>query len=108
MPLGEDLKPPENLPAWSLMRGQNDGERWARNHAEMSDLIAWADISDFEHYMGPMPFPYDNQAAVQMYEAAKSDATAHGITFSHHHYAGGFLEAVYEECRSRMGLGPPT
>ena len=106
MASGGDLKPPENLPAWSLMRGKNDGGQWARNDAEMGDLIAWADISDFEHYMGPMPFPYDNGAAVQFYEAAKSDASAHGITFSHQHYAGGFLEAVYEECRIRMGLGP--
>ena len=106
MSLGGDFRPPENPPAWCLMRGQNDGERWARNDAEMGDLIAWADISDFEHYMGPMPFPYDNSAAVQFYEAAKSDASAHGITFSHQHYAGGFLEAVYEECRSRLGLEP--
>ena len=43
---------------------------------------------------------------MQLYEAAKSDALAHGITFSHQHYAGGFLEGVYEECRIRMGLGP--
>ncbi len=106
MSSGGDLKPPENLPAWSLMRGKNDGEQWARHHAEMGELIAWADISDFEHYMGPMPFPYDNEAAVRLYEAAKSDASAHGITFSHQHYAGGFLEAVYEQCRIRLGLGP--
>ena len=108
MSSGGDLRPPENLPAWSLMRGKNDGERWSRNDAEVGELIAWADISDFEHYMGPMPFPYDNEAAVRLYEAAKSDASTHGITFSHQHYAGGFLEAVYEECRMRMGLGPPT
>ena len=108
MSLGGDLQPPDNSPAWCLMRGHNDGAHWARNDAEMGDLIAWADISDFEHYMGPMPFPYDNGPAVQMYEAAKSDASAHGITFSHQHYAGGFLEAVYEECRIRMGLEPLT
>ena len=68
MSSGGDLKPPENLPAWSLMRGKNDGEQWARNRDEIGELIAWADISDFEHYMGPMPFPYDNEAAVQLYD----------------------------------------
>ncbi len=99
-----ELKPPDDLPAWSLMRGQHDGERWARNDAAMHELVAWADIEDFEHYMGPIPFPYDNAAAVQLYEAARSDASANGLTFSHQHYAGGFLEAVYYECRSRLGL----
>ena len=106
MPSGEDQSPSVGPRAWSLMRGRLDGENWAKNHAEPHELIAWADIEDFEHYMGAMPFPYDNEAAVQMYEAAKSDASAHGITFSHQHYAGGFLEAVYEECRSRLGLEP--
>ena len=98
------LTPPDDLPAWSLMRGKHDGERWATNDAGLGDLVAWADISDFEHYMGPMPFPYDNAAAVQLYETARSDAAVNGLTFSHQHYAGGFLEAVYEECRSRLGL----
>ena len=92
------------LAAWSLLRGGNDGENWAVNHAEMVELIAWADIEDFEHYMGQMPFPYDNAVAVELYEAARADASAHGITFSHQHYAGGFLEAVYNVCRSRLGL----
>ena len=103
MPPYGELKPPDDLPAWCLMRGQNDGEHWAKNDAALGDLVAWADISDFEHYMGPMPFPYDNAAAVLLYEAARSDASANGLTFSHQHYAGGFLEAVYEECRSRLG-----
>ena len=66
MSQGGDLTPPDDLPAWCLMRGQNDGERWAKNDAAMSDLVAWADIEDFEHYMGPIPFPYDNAAAVQL------------------------------------------
>ncbi len=92
------------VPAWSLFRGRNDGENWAENHAELPELIAWADISDFEHYMGQLPFPYDNAVAVQLYETAKSDASAHEVTFSHHHYATGFLEAVYEICRGRLGL----
>ena len=104
MPPDGGLAPPDDLPAWSLMRGQNDGERWATNDAELRDLVAWADISDFEHYMGPIPFPYDNAAAVRLYEPARSDAAANGLTFSHQHYAGGFLESVYEECRSRLGF----
>ena len=104
MSLDEGLQPPDDLPAWCLMRGQNDGERWAKNDAAIHELVAWADIEDFEHYMGPIPFPYDNAAAVQLYEAARSDASANGVTFSHQHYAGGFLEAVYYECRSRLGL----
>lgn len=104
MSLGEAFNPSANLPAWCRMRGRNDGERWARHDAAIYELVAWADISDFEHYMGPMPFPYDNAAAVQLYEAARSDASANGLTFSHQHYAGGFLEAVYYECRSRLGL----
>ena len=104
MSLGGDIAQPGDVAAWSLMRGRYDGNHWSTNSAEMGELIAWADISDFEHYMGPLPFPYDNSAAVQLYEAARSDASAHGITFSHQHYAGGFLEAVYEECLSRLGL----
>ena len=104
MSLDEGLQPLDDLPAWCLMRGQNDGEHWAKNDAEVSELFAWADIEDFEHYMGPIPFPYDNAAAVRLYEAARSDASANGLTFSHQHYAGGFLEAVYYECRSRLGL----
>ncbi len=104
MSLGGGFKPPGDLPAWCLMRGQNDGEHWAKRDAEVRDLVAWADISDFEHYMGPIPFPYDNAAAVRLYETAKSDASASGITFSHQHYAGGFLESVYYECRRRLRL----
>ena len=100
----EELKPPDDLPAWSLLRGRNDGARWARDDAAMHELIAWADIEDFEHYMGPMPFPYDNVAAVRRYDAARSDASANRIRFRHQHYAGGFLEAVYAECRRRLGL----
>ena len=54
--------------------------------------------------MGQLPFPYHNAAAVQLYETARSDASAHSITFSHQHYVGGFLEAVYDVCRTRLGL----
>lgn len=106
MPPDEAQSPSLDLPVWSLMRGRNDGESWARDDAELHELIAWADIADFEHYMGPMPFPYDNAVAVQLYEAARSDASAHGMTFSHQHYAGGFLEAVYEACRQRLRMDP--
>ena len=90
--------------AWSLLRGKKDGEDWATHGPELRELIVWADISDFEHYMGQLPFPYDNEMAVHLYEAAKADASTHGIAFSHQHYVGGFLEAVYEVCLSRMGL----
>ena len=53
-------------PAWSLFRGRNDGEIWAVSHAQMRDLIECADISDFEHDMGAIPFPFDNEEAVRL------------------------------------------
>ena len=90
--------------AWSLMRGRMDGENWAANFAEPHELIAWADIADFEHYMGQMPFPYDNAKAVELYESARSDASTTGMPFNHREYAGGFLQCVYETLRSRLGL----
>jgi hypothetical protein len=93
-----------DVPAWSLLRGRGDGENWAINCAAMQDLVAWAEISDFEHYMGAMPFPYDNDQAVEFYEKAKSDALAQSVALSHQYYATGFLEAVYEVCRSKLGL----
>ena len=103
------LRDDESIPsvgprAWSLMRGRVDGENWAANHAKPHELIAWADIADFEHYMGQMPFPYDNARAVEFYEAARSDAAKSGMAFSHREYAGGFLQAVYENLRGRLGL----
>ncbi len=91
-------------PVWSLFRGRNDGEIWAVSHAQMRDLIEWSDISDLEYYMGAMPFPYDNEEAVSLYEKAKSDALVTGSEFNHHYYATGFLEAVYEVCQSKFGL----
>ena len=91
-------------PAWSLFRGRNDGETWAVRHAQMRDLVEWSDISDLEHYMGEMPFPYDNEEAVRLYEKAKSDALDAGSGFNHHYYATGFLEAVYEVCQRKFGL----
>ena len=91
-------------PAWSLFRGRNDGEIWAVSHAQMRDLIEWSDISDFEHYMGAIPFPFDNEEAVGLYENAKSDALVAGSDFNHQYYATGFLEAVYEVCQSKFGL----
>ena len=90
-------------PAWSLLRGRNDGETWGVSYAQVRDLIEWSDISDLEHYMGAMPFPYDNQEAVMLYEKAKSDALVTGSEFNHHFYAIGFLEAVYEVCQSKFG-----
>ena len=93
-----------DVPAWSLFRGRSDGEYWAVNCAGIQDLVAWSDISDFEHYMGAMPFPYDNHQAVEFYEKAKSDALAQGAALSHRYYATGFLEAVYEVCQSKLGL----
>ncbi len=96
--------PHVDIAAWWLLRGKNDGDHWAVNESDTGELIVWADISDFEHYMGQLPFPYHNAAAVQLYETARSDASAHGITFSHQHYVGGFLEAVYDVCRTRLGL----
>ena len=56
--------------------------------------------------MGQMPFPYDNAKAVELYESARSDATATGMTFNHREYAGGFLQSVYETLRARLGLDP--
>ncbi len=103
MPDG-DHPPAVGPRAWSLIRGRVDGENWAANFAEPHELIAWADIADFEHYMGPMPFPYDNANAVELYEAARSDAATGGMTFNHREYAGGFLQSVYETLRSRLGL----
>ena len=91
-------------PAWSLLRGRNDGETWGVSYAQIRDLIEWSDISDFEHYMGAMPFPYDNEEAVRLYEKAKSDAQVTGSEFNHHYYATGFLEAVYEVCQSKFDL----
>lgn len=88
------------------MRGRVDGENWATNFAETQELIAWADIADFEHYMGQMPFPYDNAKAVELYEAARSDASDSSMSFSHREYAGGFLQLVYETLRSKLGLDP--
>ncbi len=88
------------------MRGRLDGENWAVNFAQPHELIEWADIADFEHYMGQMPFPYDNARAVELYEAARSDAETGGMAFSHREYAGGFLQAVYETLRARLGLEP--
>lgn len=93
-----------DVPDWSLLRGKIDGENWAVNCARMPDLVAWADISDFEHYMGEMPFPFDNGQAVEFYEKAKSDAMTRGAALSHQYYATGFLEAIYEVCRSKLGL----
>ncbi len=90
--------------AWSLFRGRNDGEIWAVSHAQVRDLIEWSDISDFEFYMGAMSFPYDNEEAVSLYEKAKSDALVTSSEFYHHYYATGFLEAVYEVCRSKFGM----
>ena len=107
MPDDHEFTPPSVGPrAWALMRGRLDGGRWAADSAEPHELIAWADIGDFEHYMGQMPFPYDNAAAVEMYESARSDAATAGMAFSHREYAGGFLQAVYEALRSRLGLDP--
>ena len=88
------------------MRGRVDGENWAKNHAEPHELIAWADIADFEHYMGQLPFPYDNVRAVEFYESARSDAAAAGMAFTHREYAGGFLQSVYETLRAELGLDP--
>ncbi len=104
MPETDESNPSVGPRAWSLMRGRVDGENWASNHAEPQELIAWADIGDFEHYMGQMPFPYHNAKAVESYEAAKRDADAAGMALSHREYAGGFLEAVYENLRSKLGL----
>ena len=104
MPETDETTPSVGPRAWSLMRGRVDGENWAKNHAEPHELIAWADIEDFEHYMGQMPFPYDNARAVELYEAARSDATDAAMTFTHREYAGGFLQSVYETLRSRLGL----
>jgi len=73
-------------PAWSLLRGRNDRESWGINHAQMRDLIEWSDISDLGHYMGPMPFPYDNEEAVRLYEKAKSDALVTGSELNHDYY----------------------
>lgn len=102
----EDLTSPTVGPrAWSLLRGRVDGGHWSANLAELRDLIAWGDIGDFEHYMGQMPFPFDNAPAVELYEAARSDAADGGMAFSHREYAGGFLEAVYETLQKRLGLG---
>ena len=53
--------------------------------------------------MGAMLFPYDNEEAVRFYEKAKSDALELGAPFSHHYYATGFLETVYEVCESKFG-----
>ena len=91
-------------PAWSLFRGRNDGETWAVSHAQIRDLVEWSEISDLEYYMGEMPFPYDNEEAVRLYEKAKSDTLDAGSGFNHHYYATGFLEAVYEVCQSKLGL----
>lgn len=93
-----------DVPAWSLLRGRSDGEYWADNCAEIQDLFLWAEISDFEHYMGAIPFPYDNDQAVEFYEKAKSDALSQGAALSHQYYATGFLEAVYEACQSKLGM----
>ena len=106
MPEPNESNPSVGPRAWSLMRGRVDGENWATNFAEPQDLIAWADIADFEHYMGPMPFPYDNAKAVELYESARSDASTAGMPFTHREYAGGFLQAVYETLRSKLGLEP--
>ena len=92
--------------AWSLLRGKVDGQHWAANFAEPQELINWADIADFEHYMGQIPFPYDNARAVELYEAARSDAATAGMPFTHREYAGGFLQSVYETLRARLGLEP--
>ena len=106
IPNTDESAPSVGPRAWSLMRGRVDGEHWAVNHAEPHELIAWADIADFEHYMGQMPFPYDNARAVEFYEAARSDAANAGMAFSHREYAGGFLQSVYETLRIRLGLEP--
>ena len=106
MSSGEDQSPSVGPRAWSLMRGRVDGENWAANHAEPHELIAWADIADFEHYMGPMPFPYDNAKAVALYESAQADAAEAGMAFTHREYAGGFLQSVYEALRAKLGLEP--
>ena len=52
----------------------------------MRDLIEWSDISDFEHYMGAIPFPFDNEKAVSLYELAKSDALVTGSELNHDYY----------------------
>ena len=106
MPKADESTPSVGPRAWSLMRGRVDGENWAVNHAEPQDLIAWADIADFEHYMGQMPFPYDNARAVEFYETARSDAAHAAMPFTHREYAGGFLQSVYEVLRSKLGLDP--
>ena len=113
MSLGADRTPAVDVAAWWLLRGKNDGDNWATNNSDTRELIVWADISDFEHYMGQLPFPYDNAAAVELYEAGGvlvltlvpgRTLRLSCVAFSHRHYAGGFLEAVYEVCRSRLGL----
>ena len=106
MPETDNTTPSVGPRAWSLMRGRVDGANWASNHAEPHELIAWADIADFEHYMGQMPFPYDNARAVEFYENARSDAATVGMPFTHREYSGGFLQSVYETLRSRLGLDP--
>ena len=94
-----------NPAAWSMYRGKQDGERWAQSHASLLDLMAWSDISDFEYYMGDMPFPFDNEVAVKLYEQAKADAVPMEEPFSHRFYAMGFLEAVYETFQAKFA--PP-
>lgn len=78
---------------WCLFRGREDGARWAA--ASRLELAEWADLPNFEHYMGAMPFPFDIEETVACYERAKSDARDMGATFSHQYYASGFLESVY-------------
>ena len=80
---------------WLYYRGREDGETWATTHASYEDLAEWSDLPSFEYYMGAMPFPYDNEAAVASYERARSDAGEQGMVFNHQLYASGFLEAVY-------------
>ena len=104
MPSDEDHSPTVGPRAWCLMRGRVDGEIWAANFAEPHELIAWSDIADFEHYMGRIPFPYDNVKAVELYESARTDSSAAGMAFLHREYAGGFLRSVYEALRSKLGL----
>jgi hypothetical protein len=94
-----------HTPDWSFLRGRNDGENWATAHATLQELVAWADISDFEYYMGLIPFPYDNPEAVRCYETAKSGAQSQGLEFSHQHYVSGFLGAVHDECVKRLHMG---
>lgn len=106
MRLDGEVSPTVGPRAWCLMRGRVDGENWAANFAEPHELIAWADIADFEHYMGQIPFPYDNAKAVDLYESARADSSAVGMEFLHRDYAGGFLRSVYETLRSRLGLEP--